>query len=223
MPGVTSWICAGRTFRKAAISSGEQTSPRRLDFTASCASRKTCFSVSTSQPVSASVSLLELVSTVTPRTSGTCKPSDFARVLRGFFRRAHHFATAAGVDGEHLHVEPDSGHDRLGDGIRDVVKFQVEKYARARRANFFHDVRPGGGEQFAADLECANRRGDLRRKFQRLFRRRHVERRDDGIFVSHKRTQLNTDEAQRQFPNAIQGVALARKNRIGWSADWVSV
>ena len=43
MPGVTSWMCGGKNFRKRAISSGEQTRPRKPDFTASCARRTNLF------------------------------------------------------------------------------------------------------------------------------------------------------------------------------------
>ena len=85
------------------------------------------------------------------------------------------------MDGEHLHIELHGGRHRLRNRIGDVVKFQVEKHAGTGGANALHDVRTGGGEQLAANLERADGRRDLFREFQSPFRVRHIERGDDWI------------------------------------------
>src|ERR1039457_5232802 len=82
---------------------------------------------------------------------------------------------------EHLHVESRGRGDGSGDGVRDVVKFEVQKNGRARVAHAADDVRPGAGEKFAADFECADGRRDFMGELQSLFRRWQVERGDDRI------------------------------------------
>lgn len=72
---------------------------------------------------------------------------------RGRLRRLEHRAATAGVHGEHLHVEVNGGGDRLGDGIRDVVEFQIKEDGGAERANSPHNIRACGCEEFLADLE----------------------------------------------------------------------
>ena len=71
---------------------------------------------------------------------------------------------------QHLHIEPRGGSDGLGDSVRDVVKFQIEKDRRARRAHATNDVRSGGNKKFLANLERADGGRDEFRKFQCLFR-----------------------------------------------------
>ena len=56
-----------------------------------------------------------------------------------FFCGAEHGGAAAGVDGEHLDIEPSGGGDGFGDGVGDVVKFEVEKDAGAEVANAADD------------------------------------------------------------------------------------
>ena len=69
---------------------------------------------------------------------------------RGFLGRLlgslEHVRSAARMHGEHLHVEAYRGCDGLGDRVRDVMKFQIQKHRRAGRANPPHYVRPGGSE-----------------------------------------------------------------------------
>ena len=43
--------------------------------------------------------------------------------LSGSLGGAEHFGAAAGVDGEHLHIEPRGTSDSFGDGVGDIVKF----------------------------------------------------------------------------------------------------
>ena len=95
---------------------------------------------------------------------------------------------AAGVDGQHLHIQPEGRSDGLGDGVRDVMKFKIKEHACTGRADFLHDVRPGGGEQFAADLECTDRRGDFIGELQGLFCCGHVQCRNDGILHANDLT-----------------------------------
>jgi hypothetical protein len=99
------------------------------------------------------------------------------------------------MNGRHLHIQPHGGRHGLGNGVRDVVKFQIEEDAGTGRANALHDVRPGGNEQFLADLERADGGRDLFRKFQGQFRGGHIQRNDDGIshFFNHKWTRINSD------------------------------
>ena len=60
----------------------------------------------------------------------------------GLFGGAHHVLAAAGVDGEHLHAETCGSSDGLGDGVRDVVKFEVEENGGTGAANLADDLRP---------------------------------------------------------------------------------
>lgn len=83
------------------------------------------------------------------------------RFLGGLLRRLHHRRPAAGVDREHLHVELHRRGHGFGDRVGNVMKFEIEKHRRARRPNPPHDVRPSAHEQLLADLERADRRGDL--------------------------------------------------------------
>ena len=85
------------------------------------------------------------------------------------------------MHGEHLHVQSHRRGDSFGDGVRDVVKFQIKEHRGSRRANLPDDVRPGAREQFAANLECADYRRDFFGQLQRGFGRWHIQRGDDGI------------------------------------------
>ena len=108
------------------------------------------------------------------------KKRDFRR-LCGFLRRAQHGGAAAGVDGQQIHLQPGGSGDGLSNGVRDVVKLQVQEHLRAGAADLADDVRPGADEEFLAHLEGPDHR------CQRLAQREcgvgggNVERGDDGI------------------------------------------
>src|SRR5581483_10012434 len=99
----------------------------------------------------------------------------------GILGGAHHFRAAAGVDGEHLHVEADGGGDGLGDGVGDVVELEVEEDGGAGGADAADDVGTRAGEKFAADLEGAYSRRQLGGELQRGFRLRNIQRDNDRI------------------------------------------
>src|SRR5262249_17370112 len=56
---------------------------------------------------------------------------------------AHHVRTPSGMNGEHLHVEPDGGGDSLRNGVWNVVELEVEEDRTRERADLADDVRTG--------------------------------------------------------------------------------
>ncbi len=74
---------------------------------------------------------------------------------------------------ERVHVHKlHAGHrharqNRAGNGVRDVVEFQVKEDAGAECGYFAHRLRTRRREQLAADLEHADKIGNLFREFQR--------------------------------------------------------
>ena len=98
-----------------------------------------------------------LVSTVTAITSGRGRPSA-AAVLRADFRgRLHHRAAAGRVHVDHPRARRHRGLHRAGDGVRDVVKLQIEEDAIALARELADHRRSRGREELLADLEAADR------------------------------------------------------------------
>lgn len=67
-----------------------------------------------------------------------------------------HGPSSEGVEGEEGEVEGASGFDGFGNGVGDVVKFEVEEDATAALADFTHEVGAVGGEELETDFEVAN-------------------------------------------------------------------
>ena len=105
------------------------------------------------------------------------------RFIGGGLGGAEHLGSAAGVDGEHLDIEPRGAGDGFGDGVGDVVKFEIEEHARAGVAHAADDVGAFGDEEFFADFECADGGGELFSERQCAGGVGHVQRGDDGILI----------------------------------------
>jgi len=56
----------------------------------------------------------------------------------------------------HPHAEPGGGCDRAGDGMGNVVEFQIEEHTIAAVCELLDQMRPLCGEQAAAYLESAS-------------------------------------------------------------------
>src|SRR5262249_51645215 len=70
------------------------------------------------------------------------------------------------VDVHELHAGHCSGRENgSGDCVWNVVEFEVEKNARAKRCDFLDGGGASGGEELAAYLEHADQIGDLAGKF----------------------------------------------------------
>ena len=87
------------------------------------------------------------------------------------------------MDSDHLHIKPGGRGHGLGDGVGDVMKFQVQEDQRARGPDLFDDVRPGAGEEFVADLESAADRRELVHEFQGGLGGRGIQ--GDKNWISH--------------------------------------
>jgi len=107
---------------------------------------------------------------VTPSTSGALRPACRAVLLGGFFQAARIISSAPLVWMVNICTSNRTAEaDRLGDRVWDVVKFQVEEDAGTSVAHAFDDVRASGSEEFAANFEGSNGRGQLARQFKGLF------------------------------------------------------
>jgi len=85
--------------------------------------------------------------------------------LRGGFE--HGLATKR-VHVDELHsTQRRRGKHSAGNGVGNVVEFQVEKNARAECRNFFNGSGTCGGKKLVADLEHTDNVGDLLCEFQR--------------------------------------------------------
>lgn len=73
--------------------------------------------------------------------------------MRGFFGGLHHELPSAGVDGEHLDIEERGGFDGFGDGIGNVVEFEVEEDVGTGSPDLFDDLGATADEEFLADFE----------------------------------------------------------------------
>ena len=73
------------------------------------------------------------------------------RKLSGSFMRSslggfHHGGAAARMNREHLHIEACRRGNSFGDGVRNIMKFQVQKNRGARAADLSDDVRARAGK-----------------------------------------------------------------------------
>lgn len=89
--------------------------------------------------------------------AGQHRDRDHLRIERGGgLGILQHRAAAAGVDGEDRGFERPQRLDRLGDGIGDVVQFQVEEDRQAELRHLVHAVLPMGAEEFEAELDATD-------------------------------------------------------------------
>ena len=72
---------------------------------------------------------------------------------KGFIGGGEHGRAAGGVDGEHVHAEGSGGADGSGDGVGDVVEFEVEEDGMAALEEGLEDGGSGGDEELKADFE----------------------------------------------------------------------
>lgn len=85
------------------------------------------------------------------------------------------------MNGQHLNSQPRRGCHGFGDRVWDVVKFEIEENLPAGGSDLPYDLGTRAREKFAADLECANRRTQVRREPQCSGGIRHIKSGDDGI------------------------------------------
>ena len=114
-------------------------------------------------------------------------------ICPGLDRGANHFRSAAQVKRQHLHAQLDRRFNRAGDGIRDIVQFEIEKNFRAGSRNFAHDRGTGSGVKLQSDFEKRNLIAQLLDQSQSLLFRWDVERDDD--FVGESRHCLKAQGA----------------------------
>ena len=142
-PGVTSCMAGGIACRSLATSSGEQTSPRNPALVATVGQAAHLIihvRIEADFLQRPGVEARQHRHAQNERRAVAKPPRGF---LRGLFGGLEHFQAAAGVHGEHLHVQLHRRGDGLGDGVGDVVKFQIQEHQRAPFANPAHDVRSG--------------------------------------------------------------------------------
>jgi hypothetical protein len=84
------------------------------------------------------------------------------RLTGGFHRRPEHLEAPGGMDGQHADAELGGLADSAGDGIGDVVVFEVEKDVTAGGHEVADDLRTFGREQLLAYLINLGRVADRR-------------------------------------------------------------
>ena len=92
-----------------------------------------------------------------------------------------HGGAAASVYGEELHIQTRGTGNGLGDGVRNVVKFQVEENLGSGVAHALDDIWPCGDKEFLANFEGADGGGYLGSEGQCFVGSGDIERSDDGI------------------------------------------
>src|SRR3972149_1290538 len=88
-------------------------------------------------------------------------------------------APAKRVHVEHPYAELRRRPAGAGDGVRNVVEFQVEENIETALREFFNQRRAGGSEQLLANLEPARAGFEARGERQRRVRGREIERDND--------------------------------------------
>lgn len=73
-----------------------------------------------------------------------------------FLCRGHHHWPAECVQGEEFNAEGCGGTDGAGDGVGNVMEFEVEEDGVAAPSNPIEDGWPSGDEEFQSDLEPAD-------------------------------------------------------------------
>src|SRR5215831_1268002 len=92
------------------------------------------------------------------------------------------------MDREHLHTESARRLHCSRDGVRDIVKLEIEPDLRALGQNGAHNFGTFGRVKLQADFEKRDFAAKLLNEFERLFRCRDVQRHDDfvsGVYHSH--------------------------------------
>jgi hypothetical protein len=85
------------------------------------------------------------------------------------------------VNVEHLDAEAGRLNGGLGDGIGNIVKFEIEKNLPTELLNLPDRLRSGMGEKLLADLEHANRAGEQADEVSGLFERVDIEGNDQAL------------------------------------------
>ena len=88
------------------------------------------------------------------------------------------------MDGQHLHVKPRRGGDRPGDGVRDVVKFQIKEDSRPGFADFIYNPGPAAVNNSLPILKPPTTGANSRDQSQCRFRGRNIQRGNN--WVSHR-------------------------------------
>ena len=101
--------------------------------------------------------------------------------------RFQHLAAAGGVDGQHADPQLGRRFDSRGYGIRDVVKFEVEKNLPAGGDQVAHNLRPLGREELFPDLVRICGLADGLDDLAGLGGARYIERHDEPIpWLQHR-------------------------------------
>lgn len=86
--------------------------------------------------------------------NGDAEEMEMGRVLGAcFFGPADHFGAAGCVEGEHFDGERGDALDGFGDGVGDVVQFEIEKDAMTAVGDLADEVGPVGGEELEPDFD----------------------------------------------------------------------
>ena len=105
---------------------------------------------------------------------------------RRFDGSAQHLAASGGVDGEHGDAQLGSRLDGGGDGVGNIVVFEVEKHLSSRGDQVTNQLRPLGGEELFPDFEGGCGLTDGVDDGESLGGARNVERHDQPIFCQHQ-------------------------------------
>ena len=85
------------------------------------------------------------------------------------------------MDIDHPDSKGSSRGNRFGNGIRDVMKFEIEKDIKAHSDDFLHKRGTSAGKQLLADLDATKRRTEELQQGSRLFCGGKIERYDDAL------------------------------------------
>ena len=97
-----------------------------------------------------------------------------------------HLAAAGGVHGQHADAQFGGRTHRRGDGVGDVVIFQVEKHLPAGGDQVADDLRPLGREQLFSDLVSGCGVVDGLDDLAGLRGARDIERHNEPVFDVHR-------------------------------------
>src|SRR3546814_653565 len=96
-----------------------------------------------------------------PRSTRTDTLFPYTTLFRSLFE---HRAAARGVNRQHRGFERAQRLDRLGDGIGNVVEFEVEEDRQADLRHLMHAVMAVGAKEFETQLQPADMMPDLLRQ-----------------------------------------------------------
>src|SRR6266481_3574193 len=89
---------------------------------------------------------------------------------------------------EHLHTKLIRGFDRSRDGVRNVIKLEIEPDFCTGGQNRAYSFRSLGRVKLEADFEEGDFPAELLNEFERLFLRRDVECDDDFVVCHSERS-----------------------------------